>query len=207
MRLKNFILSFLFAVVLILCSYLFLDDRIAQFFNQLGISHQLGPINPSNIPDVLSEITGAIVLLAWITYTYMIIHGRYGRNREFSKYIGMTLPVAYFLKVVLQEVFGRVNPRELLFITDLHGPAWFNYTGEYSGSFPSGHMIVFTTIAAAMWHFYPRWRYLYAAFLLLLATALIVTEYHFLSDVIGGIYLALVIDGWSYRSRCAARES
>ena len=52
--------------------------------------------------------------------------------------------------------------------------------------------MVFTAFLAAVWLFYPRYRSLSVGFLLILALALVATDYHFLSDVIAGAYLGLV---------------
>ena len=54
-------------------------------------------------------------------------------------------------------------------------------------------MAVFTALIIALWRFYPRYRPAYAGFLSVLALALIVTDYHFLSDVIAGAYLGLIV--------------
>jgi membrane-associated phospholipid phosphatase len=69
---------------------------------------------------------------------------------------------------------------------------WFHGAGI--GCFPSGHMTVFTAFGVAIWYSYPRCRRLTALGLVLLGMALIVTDYHFLSDVIAGAYVGLLLD-------------
>jgi membrane-associated phospholipid phosphatase len=43
-----------------------------------------------------------------------------------------------------------------------------------------------------LWIFYPRWRWIYVAFLSLLASALMIGEWHFLSDIIAGGFIGTV---------------
>jgi membrane-associated phospholipid phosphatase len=152
---------------------------------------------------VLTEITGAIIIAGWVAYNYMTIHETHGKERQFLSFVGWTLPVAYFLKVILQDAFGRVNPRNWLFDQNLHGTMWFNRYDDYGHCFPSGHMTVFTALFAALWHFYPRGRLLYIVSLSFLGAALVVTDYHYLSDVIAGAYLGYAVVGWSYRTHWA----
>jgi membrane-associated phospholipid phosphatase len=53
-------------------------------------------------------------------------------------------------------------------------------------------MMVFTAFFAALWHFYPRYRSISVGLLLVLASALVMTDHHYLSDVIAGAYLGLI---------------
>ena len=80
----------------------------------------------------------------------------------------------------------------------LYGFHWFHGGGFYDG-FPSWHMAVFAALIAALWRFYPRCRSICLFFLLALASALIVTNYHFLGDVLAGAYLGVLVEEVSYR--------
>ena len=55
-------------------------------------------------------------------------------------------------------------------------------------------MAVFTVLALAVWHFFPRYRFVSVSVLLLLAVTLIVTSYHFLSDILAGVLLGFLTD-------------
>jgi membrane-associated phospholipid phosphatase len=60
-------------------------------------------------------------------------------------------------------------------------------------SFPSGHTILITAFLAAVWRYYPRCRLLAVALLLALAAALLLSSYHFVSDIIMGVYCGILI--------------
>lgn len=159
----------------------------------------------SNIPDVLSVVVFLVSCLLW--GRYVIFKRRRITNDEvlFCQIAGTALPCAFLLKWPLKVIFGRTNTRVWLASRlgdDFH---WFHGGGDYS-SFPSGHMMVFAAFFTALWLFYPRYRLLSVLFMLGLASALVVTDHHFLSDVIMGGYIGFsttVLIGvfWHKRSR------
>jgi membrane-associated phospholipid phosphatase len=128
----------------------------------------------------------------WLAY--MILSRNKGSDEllRFLQLAATTVPVSYLLKTFLQFAFGRTNTR-LWLAGDM--PLQFNwFHGAGIGCFPSGHMTVFTAFGVAIWYTYPRHRRLTALGLVLLGVALIITDYHFLSDVIAGVYIALLLD-------------
>jgi membrane-associated phospholipid phosphatase len=108
------------------------------------------------------------------------------------------VPAAYVVKSFLKYVFGRTTTRYWLLKPDLYGFHWFHGGGFYAG-FPSGHMAVFTALTASLWRLYPHYRAICAIFLLILAFPLIETNYHFLSDVIAGAYLGVIVEACTYK--------
>jgi membrane-associated phospholipid phosphatase len=49
------------------------------------------------------------------------------------------------------------------------------------------------SLLAVLWHFYPRWRWLYAIFAAALMLSLVAARDHFLSDVIAGALIGVAI--------------
>ena len=54
---------------------------------------------------------------------------------------------------------------------------------------------MFVALGITVWKEYLRYRALSAAILSVLALALILTDYHFVSDVIAGAYLGVLVHG------------
>jgi len=178
-------------VLAILVSWRFLDAWIALAAMKLLKSSYLLQISTSDIPDVLFLLVCFGSGLLWGNYLTLRHRGIINEQTRFSQLAGSAVPLAYFLKWIFKLVFGRINTRVWLenrVSDDFH---WFHGGGIYSG-FPSGHMTVFTAFFAAIWLIYPRYRPISFGLLLVLAVALIGTDYHFLSDVIAGAYLGLV---------------
>jgi membrane-associated phospholipid phosphatase len=171
-----------------------LDKEIALFVKATWLSTKRLSFSSTNIPDLLSPLVCAVTAISWGAY-FTLAHKRvHNTQTQFFLLVACAVPIAFILKSILKYVFGRINARFWVVHPGFKDFHWFNGTGCYTG-FPSGHMAVFTVLALALWRFYPRYRFAYAGFLWLLALALIITDYHFLSDVIAGIFLGLAVHG------------
>ncbi len=196
---RNLILGFVLAALLTLSAYHFLDSRLASLvLEAIGptilLSHQV-----SNVPSLLFEIVSGVTVLSWAGYFCFERGITTLKKPGFFELVGCTAPLSFFLKDVLKYLFGRTNPRLWLVNPESYGLHWFQGGGDYT-AFPSGHMAVFTVLMLAVCRFYPRLGHACMGFLVLLAAALIATEYHFLSDVIAGAYLGLMVDLLAYRT-------
>ena len=169
-----------------------MDDRIALFVKKTLIADAQQSIFSADIPDVLLPIVCAMTAIAWTIYFTLSRKGIYNTQTRFFLLVAVTTPLAYFLKSILKHAIGRINTRFWL----LHHAAgefhWFQGHENYMG-FPSGHMTVFTALVIALCTCYPRYQPVYLGSLSALGLALIATDYHFLSDIIAGVYLGFII--------------
>jgi membrane-associated phospholipid phosphatase len=187
---KIFAWGFPFVALAVLVSWRFLDARVALGVMELLKSSNLLRIGVSHIPDVLFPLVFVGSALLWGNYLILRHQGTINEQSRFSQLAGSAVPLAYFLKWLCKYVFGRTNTRIWLanqVSDDFH---WFQGGGGYS-SFPSGHMAVFAAFFAAVSLYFPRYRSLSIGLVLVLAVALVATNYHFLSDIIAGAYLGL----------------
>ncbi len=192
MKLQPVIIGFVIAVPLCVLSYLLLDQRIATLVQEFILSHGALRKVASNIPDFLLLIVLAITAYSWSSYFFLLSKGMRSRHARFAQLCGVSIPLSYLAKSLLQSAFGRVNPKVWLTHHELSGIHLFP-AQSMSYGFPSGHMTVFTTLAVVLCYIYPSHKRLYLAALAVLGVALVVTNYHFLSDVIFGAYLGLLI--------------
>ncbi|MBZ5537630.1 MAG: phosphatase PAP2 family protein [Acidobacteriia bacterium] len=196
MTLRTFIGLFLFVCLSVVLTHFYLDARIARFlYQQLDARNPLlGPMDRlTHIASYLFLMVCAIALAGWAVYLYLRHTGIDNSHRRFFLLISVALPVAFLLKSFLQDVFGAPSPREWLRHPDEWGFHWFAGAG-YMNAFPSGHMTVLTPLIIALWRFYPRCRKISLALWLALASGLVVTNSHFVSDVIAGAYIGLLVD-------------
>ena len=95
----------------------------------------------------------------------------------------------------LKILFGRNWPlfSHPSFIRD--GAFGFNFfhRGESFSSFPSGHTAAACAIVGILWVAYPQYRFFYSCTVALLSLALILGDFHFVSDVIAGAFLGAVV--------------
>jgi membrane-associated phospholipid phosphatase len=189
---KEQIIVLLLTILLTAFSYFYLDTAIALFVFRLIRSSYLPTQTISDIPDLLPHIVVTLTVLSWTARFLLLRLGIQNRHTSFLRACGTVLPIAFVAKFIFQYVFGRSDPHALVFY---HRPPqfyWFRIDEGY-GCFPSGHMTVFTALMATLSQYYRRFRPIFLGLLILLALGLIATDYHFLSDVVAGVFLGMVV--------------
>jgi membrane-associated phospholipid phosphatase len=185
---KNFSIFFVFVGLITICSSLFicikfLDAQIAiKIMHFLRSFHEVNKVT-RNIPDFLPHFVAVGSVFMWVIYFYRLQKKKFDVETQFLKLGGIVLPIAYMVKTLLKFPFGRTSPRAWLL---QNHPLKFHWFKTWNSSFPSGHMIVFVAFGTAILIYYPKYRNLVLIFLIMLGAALILTDYHFLSDVIAG---------------------
>ncbi len=181
-----------FVFLLVPYSYFFLDERTAMAVNHLWMSNPRFSLLSSNIPDLLFLFVCLVTGSAWVAYFSLVRRGINSIHVWFFQLAAMSLPISFMMKSVLKFVAGRMETR--LWLRHLHLYQFHLYpvVGHYSG-FPSGHMTVITVLILAFWKYYPRYRPVYLSLLVALALALIATAYHFISDIIAGVYVGFLV--------------
>lgn len=144
----------------------------------------------SSLPDLLLPIVVGVSAFCWAGY--FLLSKTNDPRALVLKSLGTSLPIAYLAKDILKWIFGRTNTRTWLEQPDLYAFHWLHGSRDFQG-FPSGHMLVLTPIFMALWATFPRFRPLVLFTGLSLAIALMITEYHFLADVIAGTYLGFLV--------------
>ena len=109
---------------------------------------------------------------------------------------GVSVIVADAIKGQLKFVFGRAWPVSwkagtISLITN--GEHGFHFFRSGLESFPSGHAAAVAAIVTVLWIFYPTTRVLGTMCLLAVSFALVMLDYHFLSDVIAGAFLGISV--------------
>ncbi|HEY6872071.1 MAG TPA: phosphatase PAP2 family protein [Geobacteraceae bacterium] len=193
MNRKNAVIVAAAACVAIVVSCLCLDHPVALAVNGWFLKNRAVAHYVADLPDLLFPAVLAVTCLLWVGYFYCIRRGIRGGRTAFFRLAAWTVPLAFILKSVLKQLFGRVNTRFWLLHQAGSDFRWFHGDENYSG-FPSGHMAVFTAFVAGAWLYYPRLRPVYAGLLMLLGAALIATDYHFPSDVLAGACLGLLVN-------------
>lgn len=122
---------------------------------------------------------------------------RWLRRQRLARLLGLlgwAGPSALATKILFKWIIGRENTRTFLYFPRRYGFHWFS--GGYAfQSLPSGHMTLLATLTTVFVAFYPRGKYLTWPVITILAGALVVTNYHFLGDVLAGLLLGHWL-GW-----------
>jgi lipid A 4'-phosphatase len=92
---------------------------------------------------------------------------------------------------LLKIVVGRARPK-LLFATGTYDFGWFGLRSD-EWSFPSGHAATAAALMTALWCLWPRPLLFYIAAAALIAVSRVMIGAHYLSDVIAGAVVAVVV--------------
>jgi lipid A 4'-phosphatase len=110
---------------------------------------------------------------------------------------------AGLLADLLKVLVGRTRPK-LLFADGTYDFTWFGWRADH-WSFPSGHAATAAALMTALWCLWPRPFWLYVAGAVLVAVSRVITGQHFLSDVVAGAVIGVMVTralaAWLLRHR------
>ena len=125
---------------------------------------------------------------------------RYGQpNKQYEQrtwFLWFCVLIPDLVNLVLKIVFSRARP-DLLFSQQWYGFYGFKFSAPF-WSFPSGHATTIMGFVFALCALWPKYRYLFLLYGVLIALSRVVLTHHYLSDVMVASYLALVEVGLLY---------
>ena len=199
---RHFIAQLLIIIALCVISYFWIDRPLAIFMshiNGLGTT----TLGNYNLTNNLTAMAYALILIVMGFYAYMrLVNHKSTRLIATTGGISFAVPIAFFVKTELQYILGRTPVRNdgshtLLFVK--HPQAYGLHLFAGGGSFPSGHMCVFTALSLMVSFYYPKLKPYMILTLGALAFILVFDNYHFLSDVIAGTYLGFIVAKITYK--------
>jgi membrane-associated phospholipid phosphatase len=108
---------------------------------------------------------------------------------------------------VLKILFGRPNPFD--HFVGAQAELFHYFKGDQHSSFPSGHMVIATAFAVTLIRLYPKTWPLFFVLLSIANVALVVGDWHFVSDTIAGFFVggtAGFIAGELWLRHCRTRN-
>lgn len=203
------VLAGLSCVVLVGLSIAFVDRPLATWLHDtfhgaqtfVLMTHLVDPVPPGSALGLL--VAAVAVMSGWRP-------GRLGRTLIACC---MAALIAYAIKDQAKFAFGRLWPETWID----NNPSWIA-NGAYGfspfhgragwSSFPSGHMTGISAPMSVVWQRMPKLRGVAALLVGIVAIGLLGADYHFLGDIIAGVYLgvacatgvlAALHAGWSDR--------
>jgi membrane-associated phospholipid phosphatase len=171
-----------------------LGDARFDWFRATYEGHLL-KVGPFTLMAMPAEMLGP---LAGIVFAALAIAALVGWRPKAQGRIALALCLSVFAAIVIgslaKEAFGRTWPESWQGVN----PSWirdgvFGFFPFHRGggfhSFPSGHTTVITALATIMWLVWPELRVAWIALVAIVVVGLIGANYHFVSDIIGGLYL------------------
>ncbi|HML10811.1 MAG TPA: phosphatase PAP2 family protein [Stellaceae bacterium] len=159
------------------------------------------------------------LILTGLAFAVLRWGGEWGRLRSRAEAMRATAYIPGFIFVavagsglvadLLKIVIGRTRPK-LLFDGGAYGFSWFGFRADH-WSFPSGHATTIAALMTALWCLWPRPLWLYVAAAVMVAASRVITDQHYLSDVIAGAAIGVVatrlIALWLLRRREGGRPA
>jgi|SRR5579863_2450975 membrane-associated phospholipid phosphatase len=198
------VLTLVFFVVAALVSIAYVDRAAAEFFEAhlrhtalwVWLDHALRPLDLA-VVLALSLLFGCGI---WV------LSGRQlHRRTETPLLCSWAMVWAVAATIVCKHIFGRGWPDPTYLHDHLYGFRLLHGAPHWD-SFPSGTATISSAIASVLWIVHPRWRALTLLAVVLLSVAVVITNYHWVSDVIAGVFLGATI-GWSTIRLCKSRNS
>lgn len=178
------LLSLLLCMLVVAVAFVYFDVPIARrFYGILGPTEKLA-----------KGLTSAVLLSAEavVALTLIIIRitrGRLSPRGEAAALACLTSICAFSVNdSALKFFFGVPNPSAVV-----HGArhALHLLSGSSNSSFPSGHMVLSGAFAGVFMRLYRRSTLPFSALLFIGAVLLVVGDWHFLSDVIAGVFIGV----------------
>lgn len=171
-------------------SVLYVDRPAAEFFDR-SVRHTIwwGGINGFLAPLVVVPIAAVLFLLVLGCW---LLAGRQMAVWTLKPVLCCWSVIwALGAELVFKQIFGRAWPDPTYIGNHLYGFRFF-HGHEHWNSFPSGTATIALALVATLWHIAPRVRSFSVCLAVLLLVGVVVTNGHWISDVIAGAFL-----GWS----------
>ena len=150
---------------------------------------------------MLTQLLYCLMLPVFLLYYWFAQTRPQQRITNCLTLLSLSVPISFFTKSCLQFLLGRITPRysgsHVLLFT--RNPNLYGFHWLQPGSFPSGHMAVLVAAGVAIALYYRWFWWVVIPLSTLLGISLLLTNYHFLSDVIAGAYLGSLLSIILYR--------
>ncbi len=181
-------------VIAVGVSMLWVDRPLAIWMSSIYHPLEYGAFN-HHIASLLTQLTYCLMLVCFLWYFLLRLNHRKGHFAQALWLFNESIAFVYFIKMTLQFAFGRYIPRypeksTLLFV---HNPHLYGFHWFHLGSFPSGHMALLVAGLTAICLYYRQFLIPSMVLTLMLVMALLLLNYHFLSDVIAGAYVGFTV--------------
>ncbi|MBS3097899.1 phosphatase PAP2 family protein [Candidatus Woesearchaeota archaeon] len=158
---------------------------IVSFFIDKKVSYYTAFIRNSVLDYSLSSITqfgSVFIILVFMTTLFLWKE----RKREWIPVLWTSLFVSTMTCIILKSIIARPRPLDIFAVSSL-----------ILYSFPSLHATAAFTVIPVLDKEFPKFKWFWVIFALLVAFSRIYFQYHYLSDVIGGALIGYSF-GWLF---------
>ncbi|MDF3055404.1 MAG: phosphatidylglycerophosphatase [Gammaproteobacteria bacterium] len=178
---------FVFILSFCVFSYYFLDKPIAYYAKD-SLNAQL-----INIAEFITHFGKGTVYYIALACAFLFFKFMFKSKAwaSVSGFLFLAISIPGLLCTFLKMVLGRARP-VLLHSEQLYGFTFFQTAAPYL-SFPSGHSVLITSLMLGLCFVFTRYWITFLSLALLISATRVLIGAHYLSDVIAGMYLAILI--------------
>jgi membrane-associated phospholipid phosphatase len=191
-RLRNWCIGLATTAAGVIVCYLWLDQPIAFFIHQ-NVSNQTIFVWLQRLP--IAFLLVSFLILVWCGL-WTLLDRPFSHVQFTGLVCGISFIAASFINNGLKYAFGRTWPETWIDNNPSliqNGIFGFNpfHGGPGFASFPSGHVAAVCAVMTVLWWSYTNLRPIYVACVAAVAAGLIGANYHFLSDILSGIFVGV----------------
>lgn len=189
--LKHWAATLFITVLVCLVSYFFIDRPLA------GLFRVRSPSFTSTVQGITNLINPKYHYFAWPILFFLLCYvwkKQTWANR--SLVILVSIPMGNLFAGVAKSLLGRARP-DLFFTDGIYGFTFFAFSNRFL-SFPSIHSCTIGAICGAFACFYPRYSTLFILVALVLAFSRVALGAHFLSDILAGVVIGVLVAQWIF---------
>jgi len=190
---RRWLLALTFSVTAVFLSVYYVDRPAAELFN-VHIRHTAlwDSLNHLLAPFVLVPVAALFFLLG---SGYWLLSGRQLSSWTLKPLLcSCSITCAVAAEFIFKQMFGRAWPDPTYIEDHLYGFRFLNASPHWN-SFPSGTATISSAAVATLFLVLPRFRVPSLLLAVLLCCGVVVTNDHWISDVIAGAFLGASI-GW-----------
>jgi membrane-associated phospholipid phosphatase len=180
----------LIGLAVIVCSFLWLDLPLTQYFRSLNLDAAIPILKYITMLGIwIDNVILFLVLIIIFTYAK--------RNPLYEQRCRLMFTALIFTGLagtIVKVILGRSRP-ELFFSSHLYGLYWFKFKPMY-WSMPSGHSWTAFTLAFVGGVIFRGYFYAFIAIAIAVAATRVILCHHYLSDIIVGFYISLFVVGY-----------
>jgi membrane-associated phospholipid phosphatase len=191
--LRSWLFAFAATAIAVVVCIAYIDRPAAEFFNT-HLRHTTTWIRLDRALAPLDLVVVAALLFLFGSGIFVMSGRRLGSWTRTPLLCSWAAMWATAAVVIFKHVFGRAWPDPTYLQNHLLGFRLLRGSPHWD-SFPSGTAAISAAIASVLWIVMPRSRAGGALIVALLCSAVVVTNYHWVGDVIAGAFLGASI-GW-----------
>ena len=189
---RTWLTAFGICVAAVLLCVGYVDRPVADFF-EAHFRHTVAWIWLDRIFFVMNGVVLLALLFVLMCGAWTLLGRSLPRWTGTPLLCSWTANLALAAEYIFKRLFGRgwVQPG---YITDhQYGFYWLQTGGNWEGCFPSGTATISVAIATVLWTVSPRLRLPGVIVAALLCAIVVVANYHWLGDVVAGVFLGATI--------------